>query len=105
MRFSWWMTSMLHRFPDSGEFGARIQLAELDYLVEFEGRDGVAVGELCGAAVLGGCRRVGKGAQATCPPSILERAESSGGLASLCPPYDIRRSVISNTRAIPFKTL
>jgi p-hydroxybenzoate 3-monooxygenase len=32
VRFSWWMTSMLHRFPD-GEFGARIQLAELDYLV------------------------------------------------------------------------
>jgi p-hydroxybenzoate 3-monooxygenase len=33
VRFSWWMTSMLHRFPDGGEFGARIQLAELDYLV------------------------------------------------------------------------
>ena len=33
VRFSWWMTSMLHQFPDAGEFGARIQLAELDYLV------------------------------------------------------------------------
>ncbi len=33
VRFSWWMTSMLHRFPDTGRFGARIQLAELDYLV------------------------------------------------------------------------
>jgi len=33
VRFSWWMTSMLHQFPDEGEFGARIQLAELDYLV------------------------------------------------------------------------
>ena len=33
VRFSWWMTSMLHKFPDTGEFGARIQLAELDYLV------------------------------------------------------------------------
>ena len=32
-RFSWWMTSMLHRFPDPDGFGARIQLAELDYLV------------------------------------------------------------------------
>ena len=32
MRFSWWMTSMLHKFPDNGEFGARIQLAELDYV-------------------------------------------------------------------------
>src|SRR3954467_5736173 len=33
VRFSWWMTSMLHRFPDSEGFGARIQVAELDYLV------------------------------------------------------------------------
>jgi p-hydroxybenzoate 3-monooxygenase len=32
-RFSWWMTSLLHRFPESGAFGQRIQLAELDYLV------------------------------------------------------------------------
>jgi p-hydroxybenzoate 3-monooxygenase len=32
-RFSWWMTSLLHRFPDTGAFGQRIQLAELDYLV------------------------------------------------------------------------
>ncbi|QWG23000.1 4-hydroxybenzoate 3-monooxygenase [Bradyrhizobium sediminis] len=33
VRFSWWMTSMLHKFPDQGEFGARLQLTELDYLV------------------------------------------------------------------------
>jgi p-hydroxybenzoate 3-monooxygenase len=32
VRFSWWMTSMLHKFPDSGTIGARIQLAELDYV-------------------------------------------------------------------------
>jgi p-hydroxybenzoate 3-monooxygenase len=32
-RFSWWMTSLLHRFPERGPFGRRIQLAELDYLV------------------------------------------------------------------------
>ena len=31
-RFSWWMTSLLHRFPDHGAFGERIQQAELDYL-------------------------------------------------------------------------
>jgi p-hydroxybenzoate 3-monooxygenase len=31
-RFSWWMTSLLHRFPDAGPFGRRIQLAELDYI-------------------------------------------------------------------------
>ena len=32
VRFSWWMTSMLHRFPDTGAFDQRIQEAELDYL-------------------------------------------------------------------------
>ncbi|ABE39119.1 4-hydroxybenzoate 3-monooxygenase [Rhodopseudomonas palustris BisB5] len=32
-RFSWWMTSILHRFPDSDAFTQRIQTAELDYLV------------------------------------------------------------------------
>jgi p-hydroxybenzoate 3-monooxygenase len=32
VRFSWWMTSMLHKFPDTGPIGARIQLAELDYV-------------------------------------------------------------------------
>ncbi|MEM9145707.1 MAG: 4-hydroxybenzoate 3-monooxygenase [Pseudomonadota bacterium] len=32
-RFSWWMTGLMHRFPDTGAFGARIQRAELDYLV------------------------------------------------------------------------
>ena len=31
-RFSWWMTSLLHVFPDSGDFGRRIQRAEFDYL-------------------------------------------------------------------------
>lgn len=33
-RFSWWMTSMLHRFPDTDAFSGRIQIAELNYLVE-----------------------------------------------------------------------
>jgi p-hydroxybenzoate 3-monooxygenase len=35
-RFSWWMTSLMHRFPDSGGAGAidqKLQLAELEYLV------------------------------------------------------------------------
>ena len=31
-RFSWWMTSLMHRFPEGGEFGQRIQEAELAYL-------------------------------------------------------------------------
>src|SRR5207253_9720673 len=31
-RFSRWMTSLLHRFPDADDFALRIQQAELDYL-------------------------------------------------------------------------
>jgi len=31
-RFSWWMTSLLHTFPETGSFGRRIQRAEFDYL-------------------------------------------------------------------------
>jgi p-hydroxybenzoate 3-monooxygenase len=33
-RFSWWMTMLLHRFPDHGPFGEKIQLAELAYLFD-----------------------------------------------------------------------
>ena len=32
-RFSWWMTSLMHRFPDGGDIGLKLQRAELDYLV------------------------------------------------------------------------
>jgi p-hydroxybenzoate 3-monooxygenase len=33
VRFSWWMTSLLHRFPDDSGFARKVQRAELDYLV------------------------------------------------------------------------
>ncbi|MBV8031780.1 MAG: 4-hydroxybenzoate 3-monooxygenase [Betaproteobacteria bacterium] len=32
-RFSWWMTKLMHLFPEEGEFGRKMQLAELDYLM------------------------------------------------------------------------
>lgn len=35
-RFSWWMTSILHTYPDTDAFGRRIQRAEFDYLVSSE---------------------------------------------------------------------
>jgi len=31
-RFSWWMTNLMHQFPENGRFGAKMQQAELDYL-------------------------------------------------------------------------
>ncbi|GLK91379.1 4-hydroxybenzoate 3-monooxygenase [Pseudomonas turukhanskensis] len=42
-RFSWWMTSMLHRFPDTDAFSLRMQQTELDYFVSSEaGRKTIA---------------------------------------------------------------
>ena len=42
-RFSWWMTSMLHRFPDSDAFTRRMLETELDYFVGSEaGRTTIA---------------------------------------------------------------
>ena len=32
-RFSWWMTSLMHQFPDAGSFAQKMQRAELDYLL------------------------------------------------------------------------
>jgi p-hydroxybenzoate 3-monooxygenase len=32
-RFSWWFTSLMHKFPDAGEIGQKLQEAELEYLV------------------------------------------------------------------------
>ena len=35
-RFSWWMTTLFHKFPDQSTFDRGIQLAELDYLTGSE---------------------------------------------------------------------
>jgi p-hydroxybenzoate 3-monooxygenase len=35
-RFSWWMTSILHTFPDTDAFGRRMQRTEFDYLISSE---------------------------------------------------------------------
>jgi p-hydroxybenzoate 3-monooxygenase len=34
VRFSWWMTMMLHRFPDTSEFDQKIQETELRYVMQ-----------------------------------------------------------------------
>ncbi|MDY7099581.1 MAG: 4-hydroxybenzoate 3-monooxygenase [Actinomycetota bacterium] len=36
VRFSWWMTTLMHRFDEDGPFGTKIQEAELDYLAGSE---------------------------------------------------------------------
>ncbi len=33
VRFSWWMTMLLHRFPDAEPFAEKLQAAELDYVM------------------------------------------------------------------------
>ena len=32
-RFSWWFTGLMHKFPETGAIGQKLQLAELKYLV------------------------------------------------------------------------
>jgi len=34
VRFSWWMTNLMHRFPESGPFEQRMQETELAYILE-----------------------------------------------------------------------
>lgn len=31
-RFAWYLTSLMHSFPEDGEFGRKMQIAELDYI-------------------------------------------------------------------------
>ena len=33
VRFSWWFTSLMHKFPDGGGFAQKLQEAEIDYLL------------------------------------------------------------------------
>jgi p-hydroxybenzoate 3-monooxygenase len=33
-RFSWWFTSLMHRFSADGAIGQKLQNAELEYLVQ-----------------------------------------------------------------------
>ena len=35
-RFSWWFTSLMHRYPDDGPIVGRLQQAELDYVLHSE---------------------------------------------------------------------
>ena len=50
-RFSWWFTSLMHKFPETGAIGQKLQRAELDYLVDSHGRVDRAGGELRRPAV------------------------------------------------------
>ena len=51
-RFSWWMTQMLHRFPESNGFDQKMQTAELDYLFSSKAAQTALAGELRGIALL-----------------------------------------------------
>ncbi|MEQ8300534.1 MAG: 4-hydroxybenzoate 3-monooxygenase [Hyphomonas sp.] len=33
-RFSWYLTSLMHRFPEGGDFGRKMQVAELSYIAD-----------------------------------------------------------------------
>ncbi|UDF31290.1 UNVERIFIED_ORG: 4-hydroxybenzoate 3-monooxygenase [Roseateles sp. XES5] len=50
VRFSWWMTTMLHRFPETGDFDQKIQEAELDYLTHSRAAETVLAENYVGLA-------------------------------------------------------
>jgi len=35
-RFSWWMTNLLHRFPEQSDFDIKMQMAEIEFLRDNE---------------------------------------------------------------------
>lgn len=47
-RFSWWMTSLMHTFPETGAFGPRIQRADFDYLRSSESAQRSFAENYCG---------------------------------------------------------
>jgi p-hydroxybenzoate 3-monooxygenase len=47
-RFSWWATSLLHRFPDVDAFGRRMQDAELEHLFHSEAAQTALAQSYCG---------------------------------------------------------
>jgi p-hydroxybenzoate 3-monooxygenase len=51
-RFSWWLTSLMHRFPDTGGFGQRMQEAELVYLVNSQAASTVLAENYVGLSLL-----------------------------------------------------
>ena len=53
-RFSWWMTTLLHRLPENGPFGERIQLVEFGLPRQLAGGDDCTGRELRWTAVLNG---------------------------------------------------
>ncbi len=94
--FSWWMTSMLHRFPGDDPFQRRLQRSQLDYTVQLARGRRVARGELRRVAIrltrhLGsrshrGLRTTGPNRHAV-PSAALDRAATRpSGLGSAIRP-------------------
>lgn len=52
-RFSWWMTSLLHKFPEGDPFRDRLQRAELAYLLESEALQAALAENYVGRAISG----------------------------------------------------
>lgn len=48
VRFSWWMTTLMHRFPEDGPFSQRIQETELELLAESEAAQRILAAQYVG---------------------------------------------------------
>ena len=69
-RFSWWFTSLMHRFPDTGEFGQRMQEAELSYLVESQAASTSLAENYVGLPMQSAQRLAGSASTTVADPSL-----------------------------------
>jgi p-hydroxybenzoate 3-monooxygenase len=81
-RFSWWFTTLMHRFPDTDPFTRKMQIAELDYLRKSK-MGAAAVAELCGPAILSLAVGSGRPPSPIAPGSRTPPCLARPGLASL----------------------
>ena len=67
-RFSWWMTKLLHTFPEDSAFERRMQRAEFDYLLGLGGGADFTRRELRGVGCVAGMTGIGRRTMRRCGP-------------------------------------
>jgi len=78
-RFSWWMTMLLHRFPDRSEYEDRLQQTELEYLLSSETAQRLLAENYVGLPSREEQFRKGDAAPRYFPSRTLTAVQSGGG--------------------------
>ena len=78
-RFSWWFTGLMHKFPETGDFGQKMQAAELDYLVHSKAASTALAENYVGLAAVAVWLPLATGTGR--PPPLMSPAEHQASLA------------------------